>query len=81
MEALRALLDAGHHVFVHCTAGMSRSCAVGVLYLAKHHGLEPDAALGHIRKYRQIAVPYIEAVRKLARRGTLMRLTRPFSSS
>lgn len=76
---LKALLDAGHRVFVHCTAGMSRSCATGILYLVKYHEMDADAALQIVKQFRKVAAPDMDVIRKLTRRSSFLRLPRPFS--
>jgi protein-tyrosine phosphatase len=62
VRALDGMLKAGHSVYVHCTAGVSRSPTVVVAYL--HWCLEwPLAkALAHVKKIRDCC-PNSEAIR------------------
>lgn len=50
-------LDAGETVYVHCRAGWQRSATVAAGILAVHHGIEPDEALGRIRRRKPSAQP------------------------
>ena len=43
---------AGREVFVHCHAGVSRSCMVVAAYLMSHHGWPRDKALEFVRTRR-----------------------------
>ena len=61
ITCLARLLDAGHKVYVHCTAGLGRSPLVtlGYLTLIKNHS--PEDAIQRILKARPDAVPAWEA--------------------
>jgi len=50
-------LDAGETVYIHCRAGWQRSATVAAGVLAVHHGIEPDAALGRIKRRKPSAQP------------------------
>jgi protein-tyrosine phosphatase len=50
----KAILQ-GVPVFVHCVAGMQRSCAVVVCYLVKYHLMSPENAIEFVKKQRPIA--------------------------
>ena len=56
-------------VFVHCVAGMQRSCAVVACYLIKYHSMTPDNAVEFIKKYRPIAfhtgVNFLKTLKKI----------------
>lgn len=51
-----SLLESGHRVFVHCSAGASRSIAVVTGALAIHEGLPFEAAFDRVRTTRQVQV-------------------------
>mmetsp|Transcript_3996 Transcript_3996/g.5987 ORF Transcript_3996/g.5987 Transcript_3996/m.5987 type:complete len:219 (-) Transcript_3996:28-684(-) len=51
----RARAEKGHNVYVHCSAGISRSSTVTLAYLMCFHGIEFDSAL-HIARAARPAV-------------------------
>ncbi len=57
VRALAALLDAGHRVYVHCTAGMGRSPLTVMAYLALIEGWAPDAAIAFLHRRRSCISP------------------------
>ena len=61
VHKLARLLNAGHRVYVHCTAGMGRSPLTVWAYLAVIDGQEPWEALRKIKLARPEAVPSPEA--------------------
>lgn len=61
VAALRQLLDAGHVVYLHCTAGAGRSPTVAMGYLVDC-GWDLAAAEAHIRQCRP-CWPNLEALR------------------
>jgi protein-tyrosine phosphatase len=50
--ALDALLKAGHIVYLHCTAGVSRSPTIAAAYLHRCLAWPLDKAVTHVRKAR-----------------------------
>ena len=68
--AVERLLDAGHHVVVHCLAGRNRSATVAALVVRSRCRVSGAAALAHVRARRPNAVanPVFEAyLRELPR--------------
>ena len=61
VRKLAKLLNAGHRVYVHCTAGMGRSPLTVWAYLATISGEQPWEALRKIKQGRPEAVPSPEA--------------------
>ena len=55
----------GTNVLVHCTMGMSRSCAVVLAYLMKCEGMRLSQALIHTKERRPVASPNIGFMRQL----------------
>jgi len=52
VKALERLLQAGHTVYLHCTAGVSRSPTVAAAYLHWYLGMPLDRALDHVCELR-----------------------------
>ena len=61
-DLLRDLVGAGHRVYVHCTAGVGRSPATVIGYLAWHKGMDLDEAYNLVKSLRACD-PYIDAIR------------------
>lgn len=59
---LHQLIDAGHCVYVHCTAGVGRAPAAVIGYLTWHQGMELDEAYRFVRDQRACD-PYFDAIR------------------
>lgn len=60
--------SAGGKVLVHCNAGVSRSTAIVIGYLMKHHDYSFLQALGHIKSKRPCVQPnagFISQLKKL----------------
>ena len=57
VTTLRAFIDNGHRVLVHCRAGISRSSLVVAAYLVRYDGLSVAAALAKIKEARPYAEP------------------------
>jgi atypical dual specificity phosphatase len=51
------LMQDGDVVYLHCRAGWQRSAAVAAATIARRDGIEPDAALGVIKRGRMSAQP------------------------
>jgi predicted protein tyrosine phosphatase len=61
VRALFRLLDDGHQVYVHCTAGINRSPLTVLAYLSFVETMEPEEAMALIRDGRPEAEPYWES--------------------
>jgi hypothetical protein len=64
VSLLKRLLDAGQHVYLHCTAGMGRAPAVAVAYLCRHHDKSLDEAFAYVKRYRPVVCPNLHAIRR-----------------
>ncbi len=62
IQALSELLDEGHTVYLHCTAGIGRAPTVAIGYLHTCLGWDLDGAVAHVKLLRQCA-PHVEALR------------------
>ena len=58
---LDRLLDSGHRVYVHCTAGINRSPTVVIAYLTWYCGWSLDQAVAHVRQ-RHRCQPYVQVI-------------------
>lgn len=63
VEALRRLLEEGHTVYLHCTAGVNRSPTVAIAYLHWCLGWELDSAVKHVEECRYCS-PKVDAIRQ-----------------
>jgi len=61
VATLRRLLAQGHHVYLHCNAGMNRAPSIAVAYLHVHHAM-PLARARDFVKARRPCVPYMRAL-------------------
>ncbi len=61
VQALDALLRAGHVVYIHCNAGAGRSPSVAIAYLRWRQGWNLDEAIEHVAKCRSCS-PNIDAI-------------------
>lgn len=59
---LDQLVNVGHRVYVHCTAGVGRAPATVIGYLVWHTGMDLDEAYHFVREQRSCD-PYIDAIR------------------
>jgi protein-tyrosine phosphatase len=62
VSALNDLLESGHTVYLHCSAGAGRSPTVAIAYLFWRHGWGLDQALAHVMQCRPCS-PNLEAIR------------------
>ena len=63
VRSLADMLDSGHRVYVHCTAGMERSPAVVIAYLAWHRGPDLASALAEVKAARRCK-PFEDALQR-----------------
>ena len=61
VQALDELLQQGHTVYVHCSAGINRAPSTVVAYFHWIRGLELDDAVHRVKTCRQCE-PYLEAI-------------------
>ena len=61
MAGLHQVLDAGHKVYVYCTAGINRAPLTVLGYLTFIEGMSRDAGFRLILEARPVAEPYWEA--------------------
>jgi atypical dual specificity phosphatase len=73
MILVRRLIQNGHTVFLHCSAGVNRSPTVALMYLNMIEGMSVEEALATVQLSRPQAKPYEDVVVVLralaARRG------------
>jgi protein-tyrosine phosphatase len=62
VDALSELLQAGHHVYVHCTAGIGRSPSVVIAYLHWLREWNLDQAADHVNQSHPCS-PDLDAIR------------------
>ncbi|MFQ5936641.1 MAG: dual specificity protein phosphatase family protein [Acidiferrobacterales bacterium] len=62
VDALEALMGRDQRVYVHCTAGVGRSPAVVIAWLAWCRGWDLPEAIAHVKSRRHCA-PYVEVIR------------------
>ena len=61
VEHLRALIDGGARVYLHCNAGYNRAPTAAIAYLHVHRDMPLDAACEAV-KARRSCVPYVTAL-------------------
>lgn len=61
VRELARLLSAGHKVYLHCTAGASRSPTVAIAYLHRRRGWPLARALAYLKERRECS-PDVEAI-------------------
>ena len=60
------LLKKGKKVYVHCTAGMSRSAAAVIIYLVLYENYTVEEANNFCKKYRPIICPNYGVINRVA---------------
>jgi protein-tyrosine phosphatase len=70
VDALERMLKQGHTVYVHCTAGVSRSPTVVAAYLHWCLGLELEQALTHLHASRD-CLPDADVIHSARRPGAV----------
>lgn len=65
VTSLRTLLDQGHTVFLHCSAGVNRSPTIAIAYLVKAEGRSVNEALDLVTNARFNVQPYRQALAHL----------------
>lgn len=65
VTSLRTLLDQGHTVYLHCTAGVNRSPTIAIAYLVRAEGRSVDEALDLVKNARYNVEPYRQALAHL----------------
>lgn len=61
VRALETLIDDGHTVYVHCTAGVNRSPSTAIAFLHRCRGWDLEEAVAHVRR-RHPCEPYVDAI-------------------
>ena len=61
VEIVRAHIEAGATVYLHCNAGMNRAPTAAIAYVHRHHGLALADAV-ELVKSRRLCVPYVRAL-------------------
>jgi hypothetical protein len=74
VRTLADILNAGHVVYVHCTAGMNRSATVVLAYMLWVKGLGLDEAIEHLVG-RRFCDPSLAAIKDSAARQASRSLT------
>jgi len=64
VEALDSMLKQGQNVYIHCTAGTTRSPTVAAAYLHRRMGWPLQKSLAHLRTVRQ-CTPNWQAIRRV----------------
>lgn len=62
VSALNELLQSGHTVYLHCSAGAGRSPTVAIAYLYWRNGWSLEKAVAHVIQCRPCS-PNVEAIR------------------
>ena len=69
-DLLKILVDEGHVVYVHCTAGMSRAAATVIIYMILYHSYNLDEAYDYVKSYREVICPNMKAIAEVVNRNT-----------
>ena len=65
-DVLNKLLKNGKKIYVHCTAGMSRSAATVIIYMVLYENYKVEEANNYCKKYRPIICPNYGVINKIA---------------
>ena len=65
-DLLNKLLNEGKKIYVHCTAGMSRSAATVIIYLVLYENYTVEEADNYCKKYRPIICPNYGVINRVA---------------
>ncbi len=68
-DALAQMIDDGHTVLVHCTAGVNRAPSIAIAYLVWSLGWDLDEAVAHVMQRRDCD-PDVSAIRQAGADGT-----------
>ena len=68
VDAVNRAMDAGHVVYLHCSAGRERSPTVAAAWLVHCRGLSVDDAARQIKRARS-SNPYIAMLESMVRQG------------
>jgi protein-tyrosine phosphatase len=52
LEDLRALIESGERVYLHCNGGLNRAPTLAIAYLRAHEGMSLDEAAAHLKRRR-----------------------------
>jgi protein-tyrosine phosphatase len=52
LSDLKALVDGGERVYVHCNAGLNRAPTIAIAYLRAHRQMSLNEAMAHVKKRR-----------------------------
>jgi atypical dual specificity phosphatase len=58
LDQINSIINKGHKLYVHCTAGINRTPTIIAAYLVRFKGMELNDALILIKEMRPIALPY-----------------------
>ncbi len=61
VDIVRAHIESGATVYLHCNAGMNRAPTAAIAYVHRHHHLPLPAAVAFV-KQRRSCIPYVRAL-------------------
>ena len=72
-KVINSLIEEGHTVYVHCTAGMGRAPAAVLVYLCLFKKIScwenPTAVDLYVKSFRKVSVPNMQAVHEVVNRN------------